>query len=88
LQSKTQSLQLAGLIPRFTAERFLYDYLDDAKLLTRLNHVMRRVGLPQLPPSIADLFPTMHHRVRRRMSELLTPPSAGTKPGPGEPPSR
>src|SRR5207247_1163574 len=35
--------RIATLIPRFTAERFLYDYLDDAKLHTRLNHIMRRV---------------------------------------------
>jgi hypothetical protein len=79
--------RVAGLIPRFIAERFLYDYLDDGKLLTRLNHVMRRVGLTQLPESLAELFPPMRQRVRERMWELLTPPQlAGTKPGPGEPP--
>jgi hypothetical protein len=79
--------RLAALIPRFIAERFLYDYLDDAKLLTRLNHVMRRVGLPQLPPSFVALIPSMRVRVRERMKELLTPlsnPPAGIKPGPGE----
>jgi len=65
--------QVAMLIPRFIAERFLYDYLDDAKLLTRLNHVMRRVSLPQIPLSLADLFPSMLRRVRVRMNELLTP---------------
>jgi hypothetical protein len=65
--------RLAALIPRFAAERFLYDYLDDAKLLTRLNHIMRRVGLPQLPPSLIDLIPPMHTRVRHRMPDLLTP---------------
>ena len=65
--------QVAALIPRFIAERFLYDYLDDGKLLTRLNHVMRRVGLPQLPDSLAGLFPAMRQRVRERMTELLTP---------------
>ncbi len=65
--------QVAALIPRFIAERFLYDYLDDAKLLTRLNHVMRRVNLPQLPLTLSDLFPSMLRRVRERMTELLTP---------------
>jgi hypothetical protein len=68
------ALQIATLIPRFAAERFLYDYLDDGKLLTRLNHVMRRVGLPQLPLTLVELFPSMHHRVRQRMTQLLTPP--------------
>jgi len=64
--------RVAALIPRFIAERFLYDYLHDGKLLTRLNHVMRRVGLPQLPPSLVALFPEMRQRVRERMAELLT----------------
>lgn len=62
---------VAPLIPRFLSERFLYDYLDDAKLLTRLNHVMRRVNLPQLPASLIDLFPAMHQRVRDKLPSLL-----------------
>ena len=61
------------LLRRFAAERFLYDYLDDGKLLTRLNHVMRRVGLPPLPHTIVELFPTMRERVRQRMPALLNP---------------
>jgi hypothetical protein len=65
--------RIAALIPRFIAERFLYDYLDDGKLLTRLNHVMRRVNLSQLPLALAELFPSLYRRVRRRMGELLTP---------------
>ena len=62
---------LATLIPRFIRERFLYDYVDDNKLLTRLNHIMRRVNLPQLPATFSDLIPSMHHRVRARISKLL-----------------
>jgi hypothetical protein len=65
--------RVAELVPRFAAERFLYDYLDDAKLLTRLNHVMRRVGLPAIPLEIARLFQAMRNRVRERQFELLTP---------------
>ena len=65
--------RLAAMIPRFITERFLYDYLDDGKLLTRLNHVMRRVGLPQLPPSLVELIPSLRRRVRERMNDLLTP---------------
>jgi hypothetical protein len=65
--------RLAELIPRFAAERFLYDYLEDGKLLTRLNHVMRRVGLPLLPASFVELLPAMRQRVRERRVELLTP---------------
>jgi hypothetical protein len=63
--------RVAVLVPRFIAERFLYDYLEDGKLLTRLNHVMRRVGLPQLPLDLAEAFPTMRDRVRARRTELL-----------------
>ncbi|MBW8884259.1 MAG: hypothetical protein JF612_05665, partial [Planctomycetia bacterium] len=55
----------------FTAERFLYDYLDDAKLLVRLNHIMRRVNLPQIPPSLISLLPSFRSRVRNRMNDLL-----------------
>jgi hypothetical protein len=58
-------------IDRFLAERFLYDYLDDAKLLTRLNHVMRRVGLAYLPDELGQLFPAARQAVRERRSELL-----------------
>jgi hypothetical protein len=65
--------RIAPLIPRFIAERFLYDYLDDERLLIRLNHVMRRVGLPTLPDSLAGLFPGMRQRVHERKQELLTP---------------
>jgi hypothetical protein len=67
--------RVAPLIPRFATERFLYDYLDDGKLLTRLNHVMRRVGLPAIPPDTMDLFPSMRERVRRHQTALLTPGS-------------
>lgn len=65
--------RIAELLPRFLSERFLYDYSDDAKLLTRLNQVMRRVGLEPLPVEIGDLFPRMRVEVARRREELLTP---------------
>jgi hypothetical protein len=68
--------RIATLIGRFIEERFLYDYLDDGKLLTRLNHVMRRVGLPQLPPEILELVPSMRQRVREKANDLLTPATA------------
>lgn len=67
--------RLAELLPRFQGERFLYDYLDDAKLLTRLNHVMRRVKLPLLPPHLIELMPAMRERVNSRAAELLAAPS-------------
>jgi hypothetical protein len=63
--------RVAEFIERFKGERFLYDYLDDEKLLMRLNHVMRRVGLPWLPPSLADLFPDLRRRTRDEIAQLL-----------------
>ncbi len=69
--STRQSDKVAYLVTRFLQERFLYDYREDGKLLVRLNHVMRRVGLPQLPADLAELFPTMREIVRNRRHELL-----------------
>ena len=62
---------LAFFIPRFSAERFLYDYTSDAKLLFRLNNVMRRVRLPALPETLAEFFPEARRLVRQRSAELL-----------------
>lgn len=62
---------LAAFIPLFSHERFLWDYGDDAKLLVRLNQVMRRVGLPLLPAAIADVFADARSAVARRRNELL-----------------
>lgn len=76
---------LAAFIPRFLAERFLYDYPDDAKLLRRLNHVMRRVKLTPLPSSVLEFLPQARIEVRLRQDELLTPdpgtPSPSDIPG-------
>ena len=69
--STRQSDKVAYLVTRFLQERFLYDYAEDGKLLVRLNHVMQRVGLPQLPAELADLFPEMRDQVRLRRNELL-----------------
>lgn len=45
--------RLTLLIPRFSKERFLADYITDAGMQYRLSGVIRRVGLPPLP----DLTP-------------------------------
>jgi hypothetical protein len=66
-----QTGMLAFFIPRFSAERFLYDYLDDGKLLFRLNNVMRRVKLPFLPDRLTEFFPEARRLVRERARELL-----------------
>jgi hypothetical protein len=63
--------RLPTSIHLFRAERFLYDYRDNEKLLTRLNHVMRRVGLLPLPASMSEFLPEARQAVRQRASELL-----------------
>jgi hypothetical protein len=65
--------RLARFIPLFTAERFLWDYADDGKLCYRLNQVLRRVGLGELPGEFAELLPTARRLVNDRQHELLTP---------------
>lgn len=63
--------RLAPLLPRFLRERFLEDYTDEAKLLFRLNQVMRRVKLPLLPERIVGVLREAFEVVRRRHRELL-----------------
>lgn len=65
--------RLALLLPRFLSERFLYDYLDDGKLLHRLNQVMRRVKLAPLPESLLTFFPEARQTIAQHHTLLLTP---------------
>ncbi len=72
---------LSAFIPRFIAEGFLYDYADDRRLLTRLNQVMRRVGLPVLPDSLIPWLETARHRVSAARQRLLSSePTVSTDP--------
>ena len=64
---------LAPIIERFIELRFLYDYADDALLLFRLNQVMRRVGLPELPERFTTMLPEARQLVAANRDELLTP---------------
>jgi hypothetical protein len=64
---------LPRFVQMFSQERFLWDYQDDAKLLFRLNQVMRRVSLPTLPASFAEVFAPMRSSVAARSEELLNP---------------
>ena len=65
--------RLAPMYPRMVAERFLSDYPDDAKLLRRLNGVMKRVGLPRLPDEFAAALPELHAVVVDVARDLLPP---------------
>ena len=68
----TQPTELiAPLIPRFSAERFLYDYAEDATLLMRLNAVLRRVKLAELPAGFEGVLAQARQHVAPRIDELL-----------------
>ena len=62
---------LAWMIARFCGERILWDYLEDGKLLGRLNQVMRRATLSPLPDDFQELFPEARREVAGRRAELL-----------------
>lgn len=66
---------LPYLIHRFREVRFLYDYLDDAKLLSRINGVLQRVKLAQLPPEIVSLLAMARADIRREADALYKKPS-------------
>ena len=47
--------------------------VENAKLLGRINSVMRRVKLPAVPESILDWLPEAREQVGRRQVALMTP---------------
>ncbi len=69
-----QVVDLSPLIGRFCEVKFLYDYLEPDKLLMRINQVMKRVGLSELPTSLAQWLPTAGKLVESRRVRMLTPP--------------
>ncbi len=71
--------RLASMIRGFCRERILWDYLHDEKLLRRLNQVMRRVRLAELPDDFVAFLPTARHLVDRRRAELTGPPSLASR---------
>jgi len=63
--------RLAEMIRQFRRHRILWDYLEDAKLLVRLNQVLRRVQMAPLPEGFTDLLPDARRLVAQRKEELL-----------------
>ncbi len=72
------TVRLAWMIERFCQARVLWDYLEDAKLLVRLNQIMHRVGLGQLPDEFHHLLPDARRLVSARQDELLE--AVGSRP--------
>src|SRR6185295_15446578 len=66
-----QTDRLHYFVERFSQERFLFNYADDCGLLFRLNQVMGRVGLAELPPDFVDVLAEARVMVEERKEELL-----------------
>lgn len=65
------TVRLAYMISEFRRLRILWDYLEDDKLMGRLNQVMRRVKLPEIPGEFCRILPDARQQVDARKRELL-----------------
>ena len=70
--------KLSATIDRFIQSRFLFDYLEYEGLLMRLNQVMKRIKLEQLPQSLLAWLPSASKLVESRRERFLTPPDGST----------
>ena len=66
-----QTDRLALLIPRFHQEQFLRDYAEPSRLRFRLNQVMLRVRLEQLPEALEEALAESWRIVESRVEGLL-----------------
>lgn len=64
--------ELAAFIPRFVSVRFLADYAADDSLCYRVNQVLCRVGLTELPASFTAVLPTLRQQVAQKAQALMT----------------
>ncbi len=63
--------KLVKVIAGFVSERFLYDYCSNERLLHRLNQVMRKVGLGEIPDDVLPFFAKARVDVVKRADEML-----------------
>lgn len=63
--------KLAPLIEHFTRLRILSDYADDEKLMARLNQIMRRVKLAELPADFVRVLSEIRPLIAGRCDDLL-----------------
>ncbi|MCA9081087.1 MAG: hypothetical protein KDA58_11050 [Planctomycetaceae bacterium] len=71
--AERSTTRLAEFIGLFIRERFLFDYVDDDRLLYRLNQVMRRVQLQPLPVETRSVLARGRETVRASLVNLLPP---------------
>ncbi|QDT33775.1 hypothetical protein [Thalassoglobus polymorphus] len=63
--------KLSWMVEMFIRERFLEDYLDDERLLFRLNQVMKRIQLEPLPDVCLKTLEVARDVVRAEVGSLL-----------------
>lgn len=63
--------RLAEFVERFAEVQFLRDYREDDRLTFRLNQVMARVGLAELPGSFVTLLPACRDAVAASFAGLI-----------------
>ena len=73
-----QTNKLAVLIPKFVTERFLYDYERDDLLVMRLNQVLKRIRLNQIPDDVLPFVAEARVEVNDRAEELLVAEELGS----------
>ncbi len=66
-----QTSQLAYFIRKFREIEFLYDYLDDERMLVRLNQVLHRVKLPVLEAECTNVLHDARTLLRSHGKSLL-----------------
>lgn len=66
--------RIPATMRRFAETRFLLDYPADDTLMFRLNQVMRRVKLPELPAAVQAWLPSARSQVRQSYERLLPKP--------------
>jgi hypothetical protein len=71
LVARQAALPVQHFLSRFRQERFLFDYENDERLLFRLNQVMRRVKLPELPNAMLSWLPQARRDVGSKVPKLL-----------------
>ncbi|MDA1015151.1 MAG: hypothetical protein O3A00_11950 [Planctomycetota bacterium] len=71
LMGTAQTERLASFVDAFRQVQFLRDYRDPERLLFRLNQVMRRVRLPQLPDTTIAILARAYVVVQDRVRDLL-----------------
>lgn len=69
--SARRTERLAVFAAHFSAARILSDYAEDAKLMVRVDQVLRRLGLEPLGDRLAAILPSARRLVAQRRYELL-----------------